>query len=400
MGTKDLMNMKTKIFIFAALLMLSLLGASHAAEPGGDFYWKNSYGRGVGTGVINSSYNRVGTAKQSGCNQADYPKHVGLRCFRSETCSDRKGAGKSWGYKFDGVTTCNRIKSCTGCDTPSSYPAPSQPEYFGCGGKEDIAGLCYGQCNPGTKPGTALVDKTRCYNDRNGLCPLDKEMDAGLCYVPCRAGYKGSGPVCWGEAPRGYVECGAGFAKNDGFTCGLVVTDQTWAGAVMVNAMTGNLAATKLAAATVSAKKLLKMPPDATVKIITSAAELNAMGAKYGGELQWMAVAMGKGPLSLTDIARVNKVFKNILDEIRTTEKLYTAFRYMSLTLAPNIYQALQNPNYDPFSLDRDTTFEWVRGISGLLALGIDLSTGPVPTNLTYVAIFLDVVAAYAYPVL
>lgn len=386
--------------LFVLFGFLTFGGFSYAAQLGSDFYWKDSYGRGVGTPVINSSYNRVGTPRQTGCNQADYPRHVGARCFKQEICSDRSGAGKSWGYDFDGIGICHRKKACTGCDVPSSYTAPSQPEYFGCGGKEDIGGLCYGQCQPGTKPGTALVDKTRCYNERNGLCPVDKQMDASLCYVPCRTGYKGNGPVCWGVAPNGYVECGAGFAKNDGYQCALVTTDQTFSGAALVNALSGNLVATKAASVTIAAKKLLKMPADAPITIIKNAAELNALGAKYGGEMQWMAVAMSKGPLDPADLVKVNKIFKSILEEIRRTEKLNTVFYYMSATIAPNLHSALSNPNYDPFNLNPDTVLEWVRGLSGMIALGIELSSGPIPSPLTYVAIFLDVVAAYAYPIL
>ena len=46
-------------------------------------------------------------------------------------------------------------------------------------------------------------------------CPPGKQYDAGLCYNSCRAGYKGAGPVCWGQAPQGWVECGMGAAKSD-----------------------------------------------------------------------------------------------------------------------------------------------------------------------------------------
>ena len=30
-------------------------------------------------------------------------------------------------------------------------------------------------------------------------CAENQDMDAGLCYDKCKNGYKGVGPVCWGE---------------------------------------------------------------------------------------------------------------------------------------------------------------------------------------------------------
>ena len=60
---------------------------------------------------------------------------------------------------------------------------------------------------------------------KNG-CAGGKENDAGLCYTKCPTGYKGEGPVCWGQPPKpSWVECGMGSAK-DSATCGMTVFDQ------------------------------------------------------------------------------------------------------------------------------------------------------------------------------
>jgi len=43
------------------------------------------------------------------------------------------------------------------------------------------------------------------------ICSSDQEQDAGLCYPKCNPGYKGVGPVCWGNSCTGdftYL-CGA-----------------------------------------------------------------------------------------------------------------------------------------------------------------------------------------------
>jgi hypothetical protein len=52
-----------------------------------------------------------------------------------------------------------------------------------------------------------------------------KQNQAGLCYEPCKPGYTGVGPVCWGNAPPNWVECGMGAAK-DKTVCEHVVFDQ------------------------------------------------------------------------------------------------------------------------------------------------------------------------------
>lgn len=64
------------------------------------------------------------------------------------------------------------------------------------------------------------------YSTTPDTCPPDKsDLDAGLCYVPCRAGYKGVGPVCWAESenigvgkPIGLEPCPDGWS-NDGLIC-------------------------------------------------------------------------------------------------------------------------------------------------------------------------------------
>jgi hypothetical protein len=40
-------------------------------------------------------------------------------------------------------------------------------------------------------------------------CQGGMEYDAGLCYQPCRSGFNGVGPVCWGRCPPDYADHGA-----------------------------------------------------------------------------------------------------------------------------------------------------------------------------------------------
>lgn len=56
-------------------------------------------------------------------------------------------------------------------------------------------------------------------------CPVGQEKNAGLCYKACASTMYGVGPVCWGQAPAGWVECGMGAAV-DSKTCASLIWDQ------------------------------------------------------------------------------------------------------------------------------------------------------------------------------
>ena len=56
-------------------------------------------------------------------------------------------------------------------------------------------------------------------------CPAGQEWNSGLCYPACNTGYYGVGFVCWTYAPKTWVECGMGAAK-DTSSCASVVFSQ------------------------------------------------------------------------------------------------------------------------------------------------------------------------------
>lgn len=67
-------------------------------------------------------------------------------------------------------------------------------------------------------PSAMAADATACWKQSKtrGVgtvpnCDAQHVKDAGLCYVPCKTGYKGVGPVCWGKCNEGY--------RDDGATC-------------------------------------------------------------------------------------------------------------------------------------------------------------------------------------
>ena len=45
-------------------------------------------------------------------------------------------------------------------------------------------------------------------------CGANLQNNAGLCYKLCKTGYYGVGPVCWANAPKGWVGCGMGAASS------------------------------------------------------------------------------------------------------------------------------------------------------------------------------------------
>lgn len=197
--------MTKRIWFCAAIYFwLFQIAMTPAAQGEENFYWKNSYGRGVGA-IPDSHACAAGKEEDAGlCYEpckAGY-KGKGPVCWQ-ESASYGRGAGT--------------IPSLSGCKD----------------GKEKDAGLCYKPCKPGYKGKGPVCWKEGPTSYGRGvgapllsICSSSKEADAGLCYPTCKAEYSGLGPVCWGNTPPGYVDCGAGFAK-DKETCAIVSTMQS-----------------------------------------------------------------------------------------------------------------------------------------------------------------------------
>ncbi len=375
-------------FILSGLLVSA--NTANAAEA--EFYWLKTVGRSPSS-PITDSYVRETRPAVSGCTNSDYPKHVGARCYRAQTCSDR---GK-WGYDFDGATTCWRKKDCIGCDAPKSYPAPSVGESWGCpsgfGGL--TAGLCFKDCNSGFKPESAV-----CKHERFGLCKAGLEMQAGACYVPCPLGFNGVGPVCTSKTPPGYITCGLGYAKNS-MSCGFIIADQTLSGSTLVAALAGNVLGAKGAMTAKRASKLAKFPAQTAGELLKIAPELAEFSAKYGNELLWIANKAKGGALSAADASMVAKIINKMMRQIKTAKKMrrmFSVLTMMGLTIVPNIIEKQETAVNDLLPNDIEMILEWVRGFSGLMAFAIDMSN-PLPGPHTYVAAILDVIASYLYNV-
>ena len=92
-------------------------------------------------------------------------------------------------------------------------------------------------------------------------CKAGKEYDAGLCYNKCNAKYYGVGPVCWAEAPKGWVGCGMGAASSSSKCAETIVGQISSVGEMAINIATfgSSAAATKGATSAAKASRLAKL---------------------------------------------------------------------------------------------------------------------------------------------
>jgi hypothetical protein len=372
-------------FILSGLLVSA--NTANAAEA--EFYWLSTVARSPSS-PITSTYVRETRPVVSGCS-GDYPKHVGARCFRAETCSDR---GR-WGYNFDGATTCWRIKDCVGCDAPKSYPAPSVGESWGCpsgfGGL--TAGLCFKNCNSGYVPESAI-----CKHERFGLCKAGLEMSVGACYQACPRGYNGTGPVCTSKTPPGYIACGPlGYAKNS-VSCGFILADQGIVAANLAMLVGGNLVGGKAGMAAKRAKKVSSMSAEDLLDVAKAFPDLQKLAAKHGNELAWLANKAKGGALGSADSKRAARLVNDMSRTIKSTKQLKAVVQMLGLTVVPNIIEKQDTDPRDLLPNDIEMILEWIRGFCGLIAFAIDMSN-PLPGPHTYVAATLDVIASFLYNV-
>ena len=110
----ELLPFKRIMSVFFTVIMLMYATSSVAENlvyqlPDGTIPSYESYDRGTGISKINESYPRSSKGASSGCS-GDYPRRVGAKCFRQNTCSKRKKSH----YHFDGALTCERKQNGNG----------------------------------------------------------------------------------------------------------------------------------------------------------------------------------------------------------------------------------------------------------------------------------------------
>jgi F5/8 type C domain len=191
-----------------------------ATQPSGpeDMCWMQTYGRGVGQipsacangqqkdGLLcyplcAAGYTGVGPVCWQTC-PAGYTDD-GAFCRLPGSIISANTSSCPW-YDACGLTLA---RGCSRC--PAGYAND------GCTCRRDP--YSFAKASYGRTAGTPMI------------CPAGQQMDAGLCYPSCASGYKGVGPVCWGECKGDYpVACGAGCAKSSD-ACATAVIKQVTA---------------------------------------------------------------------------------------------------------------------------------------------------------------------------
>ena len=244
---KKLMSLPVVIVVLSFLLL-----PSFAQEQ--EFCWKDTSTRGVGTvpQACGAGRERIGLLCYTKCGAG--MKRVGFDC--QSVCPDGlrddglfcraeeygRGAGYPWKIGDKAFSLDDARQRCTkenpqGCEQDGAIIYPKcKPGYsaFGCcicrPNKPNCSAL-------GLKAGVDLscAKQLTIGDPVVGVCASNEQQDAGLCYTPCASGFTSVGPVCWGQAPKGWVDCGMGAAK-DSLTCAKIIAGQVVA--------VGNLALT------------------------------------------------------------------------------------------------------------------------------------------------------------
>jgi hypothetical protein len=205
-------------------------------ESFSDFCWKNSYGRGVGTipntcpsdrdqrGLLCYSKCPDGFQNPPGtvdCHQVcpEGFRDDGLFCRLSEY---GRGAGYVWQFGDPAFSAAGQFGRCHNDHGDGNCELDGAIVYPKCAAGYSPFGCCI--CRPNTPDCGALgfagqIDlsctKSVILGDPTLMgCGDGFEYDVGLCYPPCAEGYHGVGPVCWGQPPSGWVDCGFGAARD------------------------------------------------------------------------------------------------------------------------------------------------------------------------------------------
>jgi hypothetical protein len=228
--------------LVAAVSTLFMVSASFAEK---EFCWRDSDPRGVGKvpDACQQGRDRIGLLCYTKCGphmqRAGFDCHStcppgmrddGLFCRSAEY---GRGAGYPWKIGDPAFNYDRARDRCEGEHGRGNCEKDGLIYYPKCKPGETAVGCCI--CRPptpdcgklGLNPGIDLscAKKVVIGDPVTGVCGPGEQSDAGLCYPACKAGYKGVGPVCWGGAPPGWVECGMGAAK-DSKTCESIVFNQ------------------------------------------------------------------------------------------------------------------------------------------------------------------------------
>lgn len=229
-------------FLLVASLAVTTLVKGQTLEA--DFCWKDSYGRGVGAAVSQCpGRQKIGALCYSHCprgtRRVGFDCHsvcpsgfqdTGMHCRLSEY---GRGGGYPWqwgDWPFDYSPAMRRCEQDHGSGSCEMWGLIWYPK---CRSGYHPVGCCLCRPDPPNCPAHGLnwgVDLSCAKRIHIGdpipmSCASNQQYDAGLCYSHCQNGFTGIGPVCWGQPPQGWVDCGFGAASS-GAECAQAIADQ------------------------------------------------------------------------------------------------------------------------------------------------------------------------------
>lgn len=331
----------------ALMLALTLVNTPlSAAAATGDFCWKSSYGRGVGTvpGDCTFDQQKQGLLCYPKCRDG-YTGFV-ASCFQNcpegftdsgAVCTKGAAYGRGAGYAWqiqDGFNNNGMLSRCQAaerrpCEMWGAIAYPTCKTGYNAVG----ANICSPVCPAGmTDMGVSCAKQSYTRQTIAPKCAAGQVYDAGLCYAGCKPSYQGVGPVCWGGCPPATpFQCGGGCAK-DQTTCAAMTADMvistinmavTWAsfalpgvGGVVTAAFKEGLkdtimAAVKAAMAT-GGTFLTKQVVAQAVKGASAKAGVPIKDATVNTWADVFDTMQKAGAGTPADVARANDVFNSI----------------------------------------------------------------------------------------
>jgi hypothetical protein len=186
--------------------------------------WVKAYGRGVGKPISDcpDGLERDGLLCYPKC--AENYTGVGPVCwqncpsnFRNDGAFCFKPApyGRGSGYALWDEDKCNR-ENPQGCERWGLMWYPR----CAAGYHNVDCCICSPDC-PAEMTDIGISCAKHSYGRGAGIpmtCHQEEEYDSGLCYPYCKQGYRGVGPICWGQCPENLPQCGALCLKEQACT--------------------------------------------------------------------------------------------------------------------------------------------------------------------------------------
>ena len=372
----------TRLFSLLAFVLINLVTTAHAQNQ--DFYWKGSYGRGVG--LIPALECPAGKELGGGLcydecrgdydmNQAaslcmiDCPDGYADRGLICHWQGSASYVPKSdWNScKSRTAKSCVKIagkRRCVGGDCIGGWETDCRDGY------RNVGGVCWYVEIPNGFSGSPLDPMKPSYAPQNPVaqrqvCRDNKILQDGLCYEPCRAGYAGRGPVCWADAPQGYLDCFTGYAKNQN-ACISVMATQAAAVAIPIAMQTYAVYKARQAAKVAKAGKAI---PD----IAEAGAEVGKLILTKGDDV----AKLGAEVIEQAAKGNATQATSKVVDFLKfmTTTKVLLAMKKAGFA---SVGASLQPADYWRTTSLEDTLAR-ARDVAGFLSVAV------VVYNITYV---------------